>query len=225
VIRRLIVLSVVLLGLPLTCQAQAHTYRWDLALLAPAVRFVDLDPSTESFRQQDPRVRQAPLATWWEAGSGIRLGYRVTQHLGAEVELSGFGRYANTGLASRGAQGLVQTGYAKGGVVAGPVVRKRFGAFTLLAKARPGFIRFLGFPAIFGVSVGQNSALVGESTGPAAFLAMDVGGGVEWNLSRRVFVRGDLGDTMVRYRPTPHDLNPTYWRHNVQTSLSAAFRF
>jgi hypothetical protein len=39
-------------AVPSTCAAQVLVHHWDIGVVVPAVRFVDIDPSIERVRQQ-----------------------------------------------------------------------------------------------------------------------------------------------------------------------------
>ncbi len=163
--------------------------------------------------------------TWWEPGVGVRLGFRLTDHLGVELEASLFPRYADVDSVVRGRRGLVETGLAKGLVVGGLVVRQRLSGVVILGRVRPGAMSYSGFPAVFARSPGGPPTLYEVVDVPATFPALDIGGGVEKQLSSRILVRFDVGDSIIWFRPTPRELNPSYSRHNLQLTGGVGFCF
>ena len=176
----------------------------------PVVRFVDFSPVEEGRRIASLRQRESPLVTWVEPGVGLRFGYRLTDHVAIEAEGVAYGRYSEEPVRVRGRRGVVETGLYKLELLLGPVVRTRFGRVAILGKARAGFVRFWGFPAIVAVErAGPLELTLSEFTA-MRFAALDLGGGAEMGLARRLLVRVDAGDMIVWYRPRPHDLNPSY---------------
>jgi len=212
----------VLALIPAIAEAQVSPKRWQATVLFTSLRFADLDPSIEQSHLE--AGRDFPLATWWEPGVGVRLAFRLTDHLSVEAEATLFTRYADLlrEVEVEG-RGQVAPGGAKGQLVAGLVLRHTLSGVVVLGRVRPGAVSFTGFPAIFVRS--QSGRLIGTVTTPATFPALDVGGGVEKQLSSRILVRFDVGDSIIWYRPTPKELNPSYSRHNLQLTGGVGFCF
>lgn len=60
----------------------------------------------------------------------------------------------------------------------------------------------------------------------AIFFNIDVGGVFEYYPTRNTVFREDVGDTIIRYNSQPpKDINRTFTRHNLQTSVGFGFRF
>ena len=128
-------------------------------------------------------------------GVGGRFTYNLTGYIALEAELTFhpkergffFGGlfppfFSGTQIGGRRVEGLF-------GVKAG----KRWEKFGVFAKARPGFMHFTHVPDC-------PSGLVEQcSTGGKTEFAFDIGGVVEYYLSRRFVVRFDVGDTIIKY--------------------------
>ena len=144
-------------------------------------------------------------------GIGGRFTYNITRHVAVEAE----GNYFfETDL--RRTQGLF-------GIKAGTRWR-RLGAF---GKARPGFLRFRQrlFCAIPEGCPSSTQQFFSRSD-----FAFDIGGVVEIYPSRRISLRTDIGDTIVRsnrgtglIEGQPRPLHFT--SHNLQFSTGISFRF
>ncbi len=60
----------------------------------------------------------------------------------------------------------------------------------------------------------------------STFFNIDVGGVFEYYPTRNTVFRVDVGDTIICYNAQPpRDINPTFTRHNLQTSIGFGFRF
>src|ERR1051325_2203201 len=164
-----------------------------------------------------------------EVGVGGRVTYNLTDNLAFEGEVNFFPSGSTRGFDPGG--NILQGQF---GVKAG----KRWDKFGLFAKARPGFASFDGtFATRLSGTVTINGKQVPvydiDHTIRATHFSMDVGGVVEVYPSRRVIVRFDAGDTMIRYGP--HDVldfsrmpeffrAPAHIAHNFQLSSGVSFR-
>jgi hypothetical protein len=147
--------------------------------------------------------------------SGCRFTYNIHRNVAVEAEGNHFpaGTYQGE---RRILEGLF-------GVKVG-VRRSKFGIF---AKARPGLLRIKDrlFCAIPEGCPSAPSPAFTKSTARA----IDLGVVVEFYPSRRVLIRTDVGDTIIRFPqgaqlfPTPRRLY--YTSHNMQVSTGVAFRF
>jgi hypothetical protein len=160
-----------------------------------------------------------------EAGAGVRIGYNLTRYLAVEGEVNFF---PNENFAAFDRGGNLTQGQF------GVKVGKRFDKFGLFAKARPGFLNFSRVVTQTGTQTftagGQTFTFPVFEIKRRNFFSMDVGGVVEFYPSRRVLVRFDVGDTMVREGDLPPlALNapplPTGIEHKLQFSSGIAFRF
>ncbi len=171
--------------------------------------------------------------TRFAPGFGGRLTYNLTETFAIEAEGNFFPRDRFHGLRAvgRAVQGLF-----------GVKVGKRYKRFGLFAKARPGFISFSE-----GISELVPEGPVFDPAAPLNFrtrrlthFAADLGGVLEIYPSRRVLLRLDAGDTIIRYGnttvntfqlipgnpfvPEPFTI-PGETKHNFQLSAGVGFRF
>jgi hypothetical protein len=165
-----------------------------------------------------------------EVGIGGRITYNLTDRLAIDAEANYFPSGSTRGFAPGGnvLQGQV-------GIKAG----KRWDRFGVFAKARPGFVSFdgtfvsrrAGSTVIFGRVVNLYDFDITRTTHPS----MDLGGVVEVYPSRRVIVRFDAGDTIIRHRahdeldfsrPTGQEFfrAPAQTSHNFQFTAGVSFR-
>lgn len=185
-----------------------------------------------------------------EPGLGARFTYNLTKHVALEAEgnffpareLNEFGGFTPGGVPA----GNIYQGQF--GVKAG----KRFKKFGVFTKARPGFVTFTEASQFTGFHLrtfrdpsrnGQNVQLENAefSVGKATYPSVDVGGVIEFYVSRRIVTRFDVGDTVIRYGiyreqagivcalccPCPAQLfeRPAETRHNLQFSSGVSIRF
>ena len=155
-----------------------------------------------------------------ESGGGVRLTYNINKYLAVEAEGNVFdfriGDYpTDEWLGAQGELGI-RTGLRN----------RRFGLF---AKIRPGVVNF---PALkvhqsfcFALQHCEESGKSGNR------LAVDAGAVVEVYPTRRVIVRLDIGDTMIRFKEDVFFGSSSVVRindgfsHNPQFSGSVGFRF
>ena len=120
----------------------------------------------------------------------------------------------------------------------GPKIGKRFEKWGVFGKFRPGFVGFTKvnelvrtFPQIrAGIPT-----IAGEwRVGKVAYPSLDVGGVVEFYISRRWMARFDIGDTIIRYGEVSTDSlsarvailrRGVEYQHNLQVTSGFAFRF
>src|SRR3989440_3351566 len=165
-----------------------------------------------------------------ELGAGGRFTYNINQSFALEAA-----GYFSPGTCDS-CPGQVTGRIAEGlfGVKAG----KRFSKVGIFAKARPGFMT---------VGKGYFDYLL-NSDGFVTFVphrttpfALDLGGVFEFYPSKKVVLRADLGDTILRYPQhsfiginvdpvtfalTPVQRNqPAFTTHNTQFILGVGFRF
>jgi hypothetical protein len=173
------------------------------------------------------------LGTENAAGFGGRVTYNITDHFAVEAE----GNFYPTKVA--------QT-YGTGGraeqMQFGVKVGKRFEKFGVFAKARPGFISFgeaLTVTQLPVVTGGVTDIVNTFASERKTQFTADVGGVLELYPTRRVLVRFDFGDTLIRYGE--HDearsvfVDPTFVdtivkapaeiKHNFQFTGGVAYRF
>jgi hypothetical protein len=162
-----------------------------------------------------------------EPGFGGRFTYNVHRNVGLEAEVNFFPGHHGPGNSNHMYQGQF-------GVKAG----KRFDAFGLFAKFRPGFVGFTRAYKLIGthiVTVGPSQFIVGDfGFSRREEFSMDAGGVLEMYVSRRVMTRVDFGDTIIKYREylVPGLFlsrsivrRPPETRHNFQFAAGVGFRF
>ena len=140
------------------------------------------------------------------SGLGARFTYNCNKYIATEAEIDYFPRKDELAF-GRAALGTF-------GVKAG-LRQKRFGVF---GKARPGFIHFPETPpnvcpliqSLFGIPCLQLAK---------TNFAMDVGGVFEYYASRKIGLRFDGGDTIIKHQRI---LGTT---HQLQISAGVVFRF
>jgi hypothetical protein len=164
-----------------------------------------------------------------EPGIGARFTYNVNKYVAVEIEGNILPKHRDLNnrenFFKRGGLKL----QAFGGTKIGKRVKignKQFGFF---GKVRPGITRFETFHRIDTYNQITNGYVLSISQRQEGFFTLDVGGVVEYNTSKRTFLRTDFGDTIIRYGKTRDKsiraLNPAFTRHNFQTSIGFGFRF
>lgn len=163
-----------------------------------------------------------------------------------EVGVGGRVSYNANNLAIEGEANYFPSGSTRGFDPGGNIFQGQFGVkagkrwqkFGLFAKARPGFVSFDGSFAprktgTITVNGHQFPVYDFDRIVRTTHFSMDLGGVVEVYPSRRVIVRFDAGDTMIRYGP--HDVldfshTPEFFKassrttHNFQLSSGVSFR-
>jgi hypothetical protein len=170
------------------------------------------------------------------AGFGARITYNLTDYFAVEAE----GNVFPTGTLPT----FVTGGKAEQGQF-GVKVGKRYKRFGVFAKARPGFVSFdntikLTSILIARVPGGVVRPFTVFGSERKTHLSTDVGGVLEFYPSRRLLVRFDFGDTIIRYREH-NDVGQTNaivtrdelpivkaaaeTKHNFQFTAGVGFRF
>ena len=162
--------------------------------LAAAVRAQETDvPKIEVGAQFTSLSHRQPGFSGTEnlPGFGGRLSYNLNDHVALEAEINFLPSKAFTSTAAGGRAHQGQFGVKAG---------RRFRRFGVFGKARPGFVSFRE-TAVF-----REEQLPGQSFPTVFFdfkrkthLSLDVGGVLEIYPTRRVLVRFDVGDTIIRY--------------------------
>ena len=155
-----------------------------------------------------------PCDTFFYKGVGGRFTYNVNDSLAVETEVNFFNK--NERMTSRRVGGRpVQALF---GVKAG----KRFEKVGLFGKVRPGF---LSFPDTISFGLGVGSGPLTRKT----HFNLDVGGVFEVYPSRKVVLRVDAGDTIIRYGEENLAGAPSAiegaTRHNLQVNAGVGYRF
>jgi hypothetical protein len=204
-------LTVALLSLASAARAQER----DAPKLEVGVQFSSLSVNLPGFR-----------GTENAAGFGARVTYNLNDYFAVEAE----GNLFPTGM---------QSSYTTGGAAQqaqfGAKVGRRWNRFGLFAKARPGFVNFGSTFTLLQIESG-GVAFVQFARERKTHFSMDVGGVLEFYPSRKVLVRFDAGDTVIRYGEhaelqytalgTPVVASaPAETRHSFQFNAGVGFRF
>jgi hypothetical protein len=169
------------------------------------------------------------------AGFGARVTYNFNDYFAVEAEGNVFPTGTRAAYVTGGAAQQAQFGVKAG---------KRWNRFGVFAKARPGFVSFGNTfnPSSEVVTFGGGS-FISTQFNPGSrktHFSTDVGGVLEFYPSRRVLVRFDAGDTIIRFGEhdevinpiaiTPRDERPLFrapaeTTHNFQFTAGIGFRF
>ena len=112
----------------------------------------------------------------------------------------------------------------------GATVGPQLGRWRSFGRLRPGFVTFRKAPEAIACILIFPPPLRCTLAGGRTMFALDVGGGVEWLASDRLFVRFDVGDRMVRY-PSPvidsegNVRDDGFMGHDFRLALGPGLRF
>jgi hypothetical protein len=159
-------------------------------------------------------------------GVGARVTYNLNDYFAIEAEGNIFPSVTQRDYTTGGDTQQLQVGVKAG---------KRWKRFGLFARARPGFVSFGETLIPVQVQLGGIPVLSFERERKTHF-STDVGGVLEFYPSRRLLVRFDAGDTIIRYgehpefqfsslEPTVIGSAPSETRHNFQFAAGVGFRF
>ena len=179
----------------------------------------------------------------WQPGVGGRIGYNLTTSVAVEAELNFF-----PGASSFNVPDAFKGGHKLEGLF-GVKAGKHFDKVGIFGKARPGFLRAgkgdirpRSNVACIAVTIFPPPIGCFETISKSSF-AFDLGGVVEVYPSKRMLIRFDAGDTIIRlgernvpgvFNPGPIVLAPTFLTvvrapaettHNFQASVGMGFRF
>jgi len=159
-----------------------------------------------------------------QAGFGGRFTFNVTPDFALEAQGDYFPRDAalfnNFRAGGRALQGQ-----------AGIKVGKRFEKFGVFGKARPGVVSFGKTLTFDGFDTSQGFPFPLFHLERRTYFSFDLGGVLEFYPSRRLVMRFDGGDTMIRYggNELPFPVTPTFTSaetiHNFEFSAGVGFRF
>ena len=125
-----------------------------------------------------------------EVGLGARVGWRLTTMVGVEGDVTFFPADVPSDRAITASRTE-----AAAGVTIGP----RLGAFRPFGRLRAGVLNMAAAPAPVACIMIFPPPLSCTLAGGRTLFMVDVGGGVELDLSARAFFRLDAGDRIVRY--------------------------
>jgi len=162
-------------------------------------------------------------------GIGGRFTFNITDDVALEAEGNFF---------TRNVEGLPNpSGHTFQGQF-GAKIGKRFEKWGAFGKVRPGFVGFSKVNQLISERPFESflgPVLIGQfGVGKALYPSVDLGGVVEFYLSRRWVARFDVGDTIIRYSVLPvvqfSGRSPIFKRppetqNNLQITSGVAFRF
>ena len=159
-------------------------------------------------------------------GVGARVTYNLNDYFAVEAEGNIFPSVTQTDYTTGGDPQQMQFGVKAG---------KRWKRFGLFAKARPGFVSFGETLSPRQVQSGSVNIFTFDRERKTHF-STDVGGVLEFYPSRRMLVRFDAGDTIIRYGEhaelqstfpggTVIATAPSEIKHNFQFTAGVGFRF
>ena len=146
-----------------------------------------------------------------DVGVGARLSWKPSALVGLEGEVdvypAGFPDNATPFSGSRFE--------ALFGMTLGP----RLGIIRPFGRVRPGALRYSGAPGPIACILIFPPPLSCQLAAGQTLFVVDIGGGVEIDVSRRTYVRIDAGDRIVRY-PEPSPIG-----HDARVAVGWAVRF
>lgn len=164
-----------------------------------------------------------------EPGVGGRFTFNITDNIAVEAEGNYYTRDRSFLPDPSGHMYQGQFGVKVG---------KRFENWGLFGKARPGFVGFTEVAELISTRIqffGTFPVVLGDfRTVRQHYPTLDVGGVVEFYISRRWMARFDVGDTIIRYGALQTNgfsvANPVITRsaethHNFQVTSGIGFRF
>ena len=158
------------------------------------------------------------------AGFGGRATYRLISKFALEAEVNYFPRKPQ--------ERFFQSDPRWQGLFGAKVIGTRKKRFAVFGKARPGFLYFNGLSRITSVDqqfvspFGCVFQLISFQDDKKAVFNLDLGGTAEFYLPKRIYLRVDVGDTVIHYpRKAPTQFNPAFTTHNLQFSAGVGFRF
>jgi hypothetical protein len=158
-------------------------------------------------------------------GVGARITYNLNNYFAIEAEGNIFPSVTQNDYTTGGDPQQMQFGVKAG---------KRWKRFGVFAKARPGFVSFS--ETLTPEQVQSSPAVFNFRRERKTHFSTDVGGVLEFYPSRRMLVRFDAGDTIIRYGEHPElqtsstgtsFVGParSQTMHNFQFAAGVGFRF
>ena len=157
-----------------------------------------------------------------DIGVGARAGWRPSPLLGIEGEVSVFPSDFPESLSAISGTRVE----ALFGATFGP----RIGRARLFGRVRPGVLRFGEAPGPIACILIFPPPLSCQLAAGKTLFALDVGAGVELDLTSRSFARLDVGDRLVRYpdpsfRPDGTVADDGFYGHDLRVAIGGGVRF
>ncbi|MFM8533230.1 MAG: hypothetical protein ACKOEC_06510 [Acidimicrobiia bacterium] len=193
---------------------------------AAAVLFSLLAPLSASAQSID--ISANVVSSKWsefdsaDNGFGGRISFKPISLIGVEADVTWYpGEYEPDGVAfSRNrSEGLF-------GVTIGPKIDR----IRPFAKVAAGFLRVGATPGAFACITIFPPPLNCSLASGDTLQAYEIGGGIEFDASRRFFIRGDIADRVLKYPGPTFDSNfdiqeDGFFGHAVRFTLGAGVRF
>lgn len=206
---------------------ESKTDRFEVGGQFSVLRRTDADTVRETFRRffNTTGTPENPEKIT-ELGLGGRFTYNFNKNIAIEAEANFFPddkkRNAVIGMPIK----VSEPGGRKFQTLFGPKIGIRKRNFGVFGKVRPGFIRLDRYEVIEQVGSNSQFFVLSSPKNDVYFFNVDVGGVFEYYPTRRTIFRVDVGDTIIRYNSQePKAINPSFTRHNLQTSIGFGFRF
>ena len=195
----------------------AQASRLEVTPTSTTIRFLDFNPYYEFLRQA--QATGVPSITVIDPGVGVRVGYSQNSAWMWEAVTALFPRFATDrgGEYQGGAKLLLEGGGRYRHRITGPL--------SLAGVMRVGFIDFARAPQVFASVQGPNSTLTAVGEAERKYLTVFFGGAAEMRISTRTKLTFDVGDSLVRYRPQPSGVNPSFSRHNLRLEIGFSVGF
>jgi hypothetical protein len=160
----------------------------------------------------------SPINAQNQGEFGGRFSWNFVRYVSLDVEIDS-SPFRTTNLET-----AYQGGYLSQAFV-GLKSGKRWNRFGVFGKFRPGVNSYSG-------AITQSSQTVSLTFGRRTDPCFDVGGVLEFYVSRRILIRYDFGDTIIHYNASSITITgsqpiavPGEVRNNFQFSTAIAFRF
>jgi len=226
-----LIITTILLSLTVWAQTsdssdESNVKRFEVGGQFTILRRSDADTVSEIFSLNGFGSRNYKSSKLNELGLGGRFTFNFTKNIAVESEANFFRKIESPPPVIGVGRTIDQPGGRKFQAVFGPKIGIRKEKFGVFGKVRPGFIRIDKYNVIDLADTSNNHILVFSHAQKSTFLNVDVGGVFEYYPNRRTVFRVDVGDTIIYYNSQkPKDINPSFTRHNLQTSVGFGFRF
>lgn len=181
-------------------------------------------PAIAQSVQVDAHVTSSKWSEFDSADNGFggRISFKPISLIGIEADVTWYpGEYEPDGVAfSRNrTEGLL-------GITVGPKIDR----IRPFAKVAAGFLKVGATPGAFACIAIFPPPLNCSLASGDTLQAYEIGGGIEFDASRRFFIRGDIADRILKYPGPTFDSNfdikeDGFFGHAVRFTLGAGVRF